>query len=191
MNTKKKKTGRPHSISRARKGGVTSPSGTKVLQMNAAGISVSRRKIARQETQEKSTTATDIIVHELRDDGTLTGLDEYLRNRGIVHRAMQLLEEWKFLPARIVCSKVPVDIVALRKDMSLLVQVISSKKPIPDAKTLVRDYAGKIDAVRRMGTTVQFRKMLMAYSRVCDWKYYEVLPGGLIPAWHLPDAPAQ
>jgi hypothetical protein len=89
-----------------------------------------------------------------------------------------------------VCSKVPVDIIALRNDMTLLVQVISSKKPIPDAKTLVRDYAGKIDALRRMGSTVQFRKMLMAYSRVCDWKYYEVLPGGLIPAWHLPDTPA-
>ncbi|MGD0080185.1 MAG: hypothetical protein ABSB80_06005 [Methanoregula sp.] len=191
MNTKKKTTGRPHRVSRAGKGGITSPSERKVLQMNAAGISGGRRKIAQEDTQEKSTTATDIIVHELRDDGTLTGLDEYLRNRGIVHRAMQLLEEWKFLPARIICSRVPVDIIALRKDMRLLVQVISSKKPIPDAKTLVRNYAGKIDTIRSMGTTVQFRKMLVAYSRVCDWKYYEVLPGGLIPAWHLPDAPAQ
>ena len=75
--------------------------------MNAAGISGGRRKIAWEDTQEKSTTATDIIVHELRDDGTLTGLDEYLRNRGIVHRAMQLLEEWKFLPAGSSARKSP------------------------------------------------------------------------------------
>jgi len=131
-----------------------------------------------------------VILHELDENGTLEGVDGYLRNRGVVHRAMELLEEWKFLPARISSSKVPVDIIAIRKDMTLLVQVISSKKPIPNAKTLVRHYAGKIDAIRKMGTSTQFKKMLMAYSKLCGWKYYEVLPGGLIPAWHLPDVPA-
>ena len=82
MKTIKKITVRPHRVSRAGNGGIAPPSGTKVLQMNAAGISDSRRKIARQETQEKSTTATEIIVHELRDDGTLTGIDEYPQEPG-------------------------------------------------------------------------------------------------------------
>ena len=154
-----------------------------------------KNNILNNTTMQKNSTrtrsiSTDIIIHELNDDGSLTGVDEYLKNRGIVHRAMNLLEEWKFLPAWISCSKVPVDIIALRKDMALLIQVISSKKPVPDAKTLVRLYAKKIHALRKMGTTAQFRKMLMAYSKLCGWKYYEVLPGGLIPAWDLPDLPA-
>jgi hypothetical protein len=99
---------------------------------------------------------------------------------------MELLHAWKFLPARISSSRVPVDIIAIRGDMALLAQVISSKKPIPDAKALVRDYAARIDALRQMGTSSQFRKIVMATSKLCGWKYYEVLPGGLIPAWSLP-----
>jgi hypothetical protein len=160
-------------------------------QMTTAGVMSSvSRKNAGEDIAGKRKITTEIIVHELNGDGTLPGFDDYLKNRGIVHRAMHLLEEWKFMPARISCSKVPVDIIALRKDMALLIQVISSKKPVPDAKTLVRLYAKKIHALRTMGTTAQFRKMLMAYSKLCGWKYYEVLPGGLIPAWDLPDVPA-
>ena len=162
------------------------------MQMNSrAG------KAARTDTPDKGAPPakerleTTVIIHDLDEDGMFDGVDGYLRNRGVVHRAMHLLEEWKYLPARISSSKVPVDIIAIRKDMTLLVQVISSKKPVPDARTLVRYYAKKIHALRRMGTSAQFRKMLMAWSALCGWKYYEVLPGGLIPAWHLPDAPAE
>nr|WP_321350349.1 hypothetical protein [uncultured Methanoregula sp.] len=143
--------------------------------------------------QAQKTTAgpdTTVIVHERLEDGTTADPDNYLRSRGIVHRAMQLLEEWKFQPARISSSKIPVDIIAIRKEMTLLVQVISSKKPTPDARTLVRHYAGKIRNLMEMGSSARFRKILMAYSTVCGWKYYDVLPGGLIPAWDLPEIPA-
>jgi len=133
---------------------------------------------------------TAIIVHELGIDGVSVDLDNYLRNRGIVHRAMQLLEEWKFQSARISSSKIPVDIVAFRKDISLLVQVISSKKPLPGARTLMQLYAGKIQDLLALGSPARFRKILMAYSAACGWKYYDVLPGGLIPAWDLPEIPA-
>jgi hypothetical protein len=131
---------------------------------------------------------TTIVIHE--QDGNRKRVERYLRSSGVVHRAMQLLEEWKFLSARLSSAKVPVDIIALRKDVALLIQVISSKKPVPDARTLVRLYAGKITALREMGTSAQFRKILMAYSTLCGWKYYDVLPGGLIPAWDLPAVPA-
>jgi hypothetical protein len=171
--------------------GISPPPCAQEPQMNTAGVLAGAcRKQSVEDITGKREIATEIIVHALNDEGTLAGCDDYLKNRGIVHRAMRLLEEWKFMPARISCSKVPVDIIALRKDMALLIQVISAKKPVPDAKTLVRLYAGKIHALRTMGTTAQFRKMLMAYSKLCGWKYYEVLPGGLIPAWDLPDIPA-
>jgi len=113
----------------------------------------------------------------------------YLRGSGIVYRAMHLLDEWKYMTARISSAKVPVDIIALRKDVVLLVQVISSKRPLPDAKTVLRHYAEKIGNLRSMGTSLQFRKMLLAYSRPCGWKYFEVLPNGLIPAWGVPAVP--
>lgn len=184
MKDKIVKTSRPD------RGVVRSAGTLEPITNTAPGAGVSRddaeRDIAPVDVREEMT----VVLHTLDENGTLESVDGYLRNRGIVHRAMELLEEWKFLPARISSSKVPVDIIAIRKDMTLLVQVISSKKPIPNAKTLVRHYAAKVDAVRQMGSPLQFKKMLMAYSKLCGWKYYEVLPGGLIPAWHLPDAPA-
>jgi hypothetical protein len=126
------------------------------------------------------------VTHE---KGRKERIKEYLRGSGIVYRAMHLLDEWKYMTARISSAKVPVDIIALRKDVVLLVQVISSRKPLPDAKAVLRHYAEKIGNLRSMGTSQQFRKMLLAYSRSCGWKYFEVLPSGLIPAWNVPAVP--
>ena len=131
---------------------------------------------------------TTIIVHT--EDGE--GVPEkfiHPRNSGVVHRAMKQLEAWKFLPARIIIAKVPVDIVALREDMDMLVQVITSRQQIPDAKTLIATYPQKIGSFCRMKTSAQFRKLLMAYSTLRGWKYYNVLPGGLMPAWDLIEDP--
>jgi hypothetical protein len=135
------------------------------------------------------TSETTVIIHEQGGENAVSALDIYLKNRGIVHRAMELLEAWKYLPARITSSRIPVDIVALHEDMDMLVQVISSKHPIPDANTLVRNYAKKIDALRLMGVARRYRKILMAYSMPCGWRHYDVLPGGLIPAWDLHKLP--
>jgi hypothetical protein len=143
------------------------------------------------QTKEQESTAggqpvaADIVLHETDSEGSLRTPAVRLKNRGIVHRAMQILGEWKFIPARIICAAVPVDILAVRQDVTLLVQVISSKQPVPCAKTLVLRYRTKIQALRTLGTTAQFRKLLMAWSRPCGWKYYDVLPGGLVPAWDL------
>ena len=117
-------------------------------------------------------------------------ISSYLRSAGIVHRALRLFEDWKYKPARIICSCIPVDIIAIRRDQVLLVQVISSRAPDLDAATLTRQYGSKIQNLRAMGTQAQFRKILLAYSRNSGWKYYDVLPGGLIPAWDLPEPPA-
>jgi len=127
---------------------------------------------------------TTIVIHEEKK-GTVSADVVYVKTRGIVQRAMDLLEAWKFQPASIRGSRLPVDIIALRDDMDMLVQVISSKHPIPNAKTLVEKYRKKIDVLRLMGTSGRFRKILMAHSVSCGWKHYDVLPGGLVPAWDL------
>lgn len=178
------------SSDRSGRGSIPAAGNREAMANTAPGSRLGRddaeRDIAPVDVREEMT----IVLHTLDGEGRLEGTDAYLRNRGIVHRAMDLLAEWKFLPARISSAKVPVDIIAIRSDMTLLVQVISSKKPIPDARALVRNYATKIDALRQMGSPLQFTKILMAYSKLCGWKYYEVLPGGLMPAWHLPDVSA-
>lgn len=115
---------------------------------------------------------------------------EYLRSNGIVYKAMGVMETWNFKPSKIVSTETPVDIIAFRNQKTFLVQVIYSKRPVPDAKTLERVYKPDITNLREMGTSEQFRKIVMVYSPKCGWKYYDVLPGGLIPAWDLPDSPA-
>ncbi|MFA5416254.1 MAG: hypothetical protein WC295_12230 [Methanoregula sp.] len=109
----------------------------------------------------------------------------YYRGKGQVYEAMAILAEWHYQPARISNTAIPVDIIAFKKSRTVLAQVISSKKPMPDAATLTRYYPGRLDSIRRMGTSDQHRKIVMAYSLTCGWKYYDVLPGGLIPAWSL------
>ena len=128
---------------------------------------------------------TTIIVHTGDERGNPEGIETHPRASGVVHRAMNLLEEWGFRPARIIIAKVPVDIIAFRADMDLIVQVISSPGPLPDAKTIVRKYRDKIISVGKMGNPSRFRKLLMAHSRPCGWKVYDIFPGGLQPAWDL------
>ena len=127
---------------------------------------------------------TTIVIHN-GEEGSVSADFVHVKSRGIVQRAMALLEAWKFQPASIRGSRLPVDIIALRGDVDMLVQVISSKHPIPDAKTLLERYRQKINALRLMGTAARFRKILMAYSVPWGWKHYDVLPGGLMPAWDL------
>ncbi len=131
---------------------------------------------------------TTIIVYEQGGD-TEEVVSAYLRSSGIVHRAMQLFEDWQYQPARISSSRIPVDILAIRNDTALLVQVIHYRGAVLDAAQLTRQFGTKIQHLREMGTSRQFRKILLAYSTNGGWKYYDVLPGGLIPAWDLPEAP--
>jgi hypothetical protein len=128
-------------------------------------------------------------LRETRGKGRGERIREYLRGSGVVYRAMGLLEEWKYMTARISSGKVPVDIIALRNDVVLLVQVISSRKPLPDAKAVLRHFAGKIQNLRSMGTLFQFRKILMAYSRSGGWMTYDVYPNGLAPARNIAAVP--
>jgi hypothetical protein len=134
-------------------------------------------------------TDTTVIVHETEGGGSLSALDCYMKNRGIVHRAMVLLEGWGYNPARIVSAKLPVDIVAIHKDTDILAQVISSRHPITDVSMLYRNYTKKIDDLRLMDVARRYRKIVMSWSMPFGWKHYDVLPGGLIPAWDLHKLP--
>jgi hypothetical protein len=134
-----------------------------------------------------SSESSFVIVNGDPKDQHSTGIPGCSRSSGIVYRAMQMLEQWNYQPARISASPIPVDIIALQKTRVLLVQVIFSRVPVPDAKTLLHLYPEKVTSLRLMGTPAQFRKYIMVFSPKYGWKYYEVLAGGLIPAWHIAD----
>ncbi len=174
----------------------------RIGEVSECEVNVLHRKTANQPTEQSRNqertapsrentpvTEASIIVHEMDGDGVYSYREEYRRSTGIIFRAMRLLEEWKYLPAQISHSRIPVDIIALRHDLALLIQVIYARKPVSSARVLISHFAEKVENLRRMGTTRQFRKIIMVYSRLYGWKYYEVLPGGLIPAWALPAVP--
>jgi hypothetical protein len=191
-------TGRPHSVSQrkknssssARKKTVKDEMTVQVKDLRTTGTQ--KRKSQRTEPKRFLSgpeTETTVIVHETEGGDSLSALDCYMKNRGIVHRAMDLLHAWKYLPARIVSARLPVDIIALHKDTDILAQVISSKHPMPDVDTLSRNHGKKIDSLRLMDVARRYRKIVMSWSMPFGWKHYDVLPGGLIPAWDLHKLP--
>jgi hypothetical protein len=190
-------TGRPRTVSQRKKN--SSSSARKTVKNEMTVHMNEHTTTGIQERQSHGTepkrfltgaeTGTTVIVHEPENGDSISALDSYLKNRGIVHRAMELLEGWGYNPARIVSAKLPVDIVAIHKDTDILAQVISSRHPITDVSMLYRNYTKKIDNLRLMDIARRYRKIVMSWSMPCGWKHYDVLPGGLIPAWDLHKLP--
>jgi hypothetical protein len=191
-------TGRPRTVSQrkmnssssTRKKTVKDEMTVHMKELRTTGTQ--KRKSQRTEPKRFLTgaeTGTTVIVHEPEGGDSISALGSYLKNRGIVHRAMELLEGWGYNPARIVSAKLPVDIVAIHKDTDILAQVISSRHPITDVSMLYRSYTKKIDDLRLMDIARRYRKIVMSWSMPLGWKHYDVLPGGLIPAWDLHKLP--
>lgn len=157
MSIQSSKAIRPRTVSRKGKGGWSSAgkkeekdsgSSTGRLNVRKSGSGWVRKNIVRNKPV-KAKIQTTVVIHDKKKGG-ISMMNMYVKTRGIVQQAMDLLESWKYQPASICSSKLPVDIVALSDDMDMLVLVISSKHPIPDAK--------KINAIRLMGTAARFRK---------------------------------
>lgn len=193
VRTSNKTLERPVPVSPAGRTGIVPSSGDEIRNVTSTSVAVQGNCIVPCEPlpdpKRPAAGETTVIIHEDEAGEILSSITAYQRSSGIVHRAMKVLEEWKFRPARIVSSLTPVDIIAFRGEEALLVQVIAAKTPVPDAKTAESRYKEKIVSLRQMGTDRQFRKVVMVYSQKCGWKYYDVLPGGLIPAWSLAEVP--
>jgi hypothetical protein len=122
---------------------------------------------------------TTIIFHEKSGGELAFGPPEYTRSNAIICEASRILETWNYLPAQIRKSPIPIDLIGVGTMDSLVIEVIRSRKPVPDAPTLCDAFRKEVDHLRSLATSSQLRKMIWVYSPQCRWRFYDVFPGGV------------
>ncbi|MGB8219291.1 MAG: hypothetical protein WCE46_02775 [Methanoregula sp.] len=76
-------------------------------------------------------------------------------------------------------SKIPLDLIGIGPDGALVIEVVRSRRPLPDARTVIVQCRKEIDYLRAMKPSSQFRKMIWLYFPQCRWRFYDVYPGGI------------
>jgi hypothetical protein len=120
------------------------------------------------------------VIPLIKEGSTLTtGPLVYTRCNAIIFDAMRILGCFGYLPVLVRKSTIPLDIVGIRQDGALIIEVVRSRRPLPDAKTVCTFCRMEIDYLREMQPSSQFRKMIWVYSPQCRWRFYDVFPGGI------------
>lgn len=101
------------------------------------------------------------------------------RSNPLVYEAMPLLRKWEYIPIRLMEPAIPLNLIGLKGDQSILILVLRSRKPVPRAAALREIYPEIVEYLCGMATTVTYRIMIWVYSPQCGWRYYLVYPGGL------------
>jgi len=120
-----------------------------------------------------------VIVHEPVEVRIPHQRKVRTRCNPLVYEAMALLRDYDFLPVRLSEPAIPVNLIGIHKSSSLLILVVRSRKPVPDAATLRRRYPENVKYLCGLADKVQYRIMIWVYSPQCGWRYYLVYPGGL------------
>jgi len=120
-----------------------------------------------------------VIVNEPVEVRTPHQPKRCTRCNPLVYEAMVLLRDYDFLPVRLSEPTIPVNLIGIHKSSSLLILVVRSRKPVPDAATLRRLYPENVGYLCGLADKVQYRIMIWVYSPQCGWRYYLVYPGGL------------
>jgi len=107
------------------------------------------------------------------------GPEVYTRCNAVIFDAMHILECLSYLPVLVRKSAIPLDLIGIGADGALVIEVVRSRRPLPDAPTVVARCRKEIDYLREMKPSSQFRKMLWVYSPQCRWRFYDVFPGGI------------
>jgi len=150
--------------------------------LNASGALYSNRIIPRAGEPETGLAAageTTIIFHETGGNELAFGPPEYTRSNAIICEASRILESWNYLPVLVRKSPVPIDLIGVGTTDALVIEVVRSRKPVPDAPTICELYRNEVDHLRTFRASSQFRKMIWVYSPQCRWRFYDVFPGGV------------
>ena len=148
----------------------------------ASGALYSNRIIPRAAGPEPGLAAageTTIIFHEKSGGEPAFGPPEYTRCNAIICEAMRILESWNYLPVLVRKSPVPIDLIGVGTTDALVIEVVRSRRPIPDAPTVCEAFRKEVDHLRSLKAPSQFRKMIWVYSPQCRWRFYDVFPGGV------------
>ncbi|MFA6225084.1 MAG: hypothetical protein WC620_02630 [Methanoregula sp.] len=122
---------------------------------------------------------TTIIFHETTGSEPAFGPPEYIRSNTLICEAARMLVTWHYLPAQIRKSPIPIDLIGLGRIDTLIIEIIRSRKPVPDAPVLCGAFRKEVDHLRSLETSSQLRKMIWVYSPQCRWRFYDVFPGGV------------
>lgn len=122
---------------------------------------------------------TTIIFHEKAEGELAFGPPEYTRCNAIICEAMRILENWNYLPVLVRKSPVPIDLIGVGIKEALVIEVVRSRRPAPDAPTVCGLFRKEVDHLRTFRASSQFRKMIWVYSPQCGWRFYDVFPGGV------------
>lgn len=130
---------------------------------------------------------TTVILRTSAGGELALGPENYTRCNAIIIDAMRILECLGFLPILVRKSKIPLDLVGIRADGALVIEVVRSRNPLPDAPTVLARCRTEVDHLRTMKASSQCRKMVWVYSPQCRWRFYDVFPGGIWLAKHMMD----
>ena len=122
---------------------------------------------------------TTIIFHKKGGDEPLFGPPEYTRSNALICEASRILMTWNYLPAQIRKSPIPIDIIGVGRTDTLIIEIIRSRKPVPDAPALCGTFRKEVDHLRSLQCPSQHRKMIWVYSPQCRWRFYDVFSGGV------------
>jgi len=122
---------------------------------------------------------TTVILRTSTGGELAIGPENYTRCNAAIIDAMRILECLGYLPVLVRKSKIPLDLIGLRPDGAVIIEVVRSRLPLPDAKVVSRECKKELGYLWAMKPSSQFRKMLWVYSPQCRWRFYDVFPGGI------------
>ena len=122
---------------------------------------------------------TTLIIRTEKEGELTLGPENYTRCNAIIIDSMRILECLGYLPVLVRKSRIPLDLIGLGADGALIIEVVRSRTPLPDAPTVLRQCRKEVDYLREMKSPSQARKMLWVYSPQCRWRFYDVFPGGI------------
>ena len=106
-------------------------------------------------------------------------------NSPSIHGAIRLLEEHGYEVHRIASRNGQQgNLIATKgREDELLIAVIHSRTPVPDAKTLRSLFPGKVEWLCAYAKRSRYRVMIWIDSPVIGWRYYRVDIGGISYDW--------
>jgi hypothetical protein len=124
------------------------------------------------------------VIHEGEAGETGTTPRKHTPCNPLVYEAMRLLEEHSYAPGRLIDKSAPlVTVIAMKGAEILMISVINSRKPVPDAKTLRKMFPEKVEHICAYARPGYYKTMIWVNSPLIGWRYYRVDTGGLSYDW--------